>query len=171
MKRRNQNDRGSFGKAVDKWADDAVSRMRSMGIADLERITPASRMITSIDAEGKKAVRWVRTGSGTSDFVGTLYGGIFVRVEVKSHALSTLTGRSRMNIQKVFAKTPQEIDSLDRTIQFGGLAFLLVAFEGLDGWFLWPWGDIRDIQRREFLVPSLGPDPDRKVGHLFLEGL
>ncbi|MFA4945116.1 MAG: Holliday junction resolvase RecU [Lentisphaeria bacterium] len=77
------------------------------------------------------------TEKGSTDHTGVVAGGRFVRVELKTCSHPKMYLRQHVK--------PHQAAALDRALDFGGLAFLLVLFDRDDPlhWHRYDWRQVR----------------------------
>lgn len=114
------------GKAFEDLIEAACNYYRAKGVADIEKTPEAMRTLRGL---GNGQFVAVYTQKAQADFKGFMRGGIAVNFEAKN------TDSDRMEQDRV---TPEQAARLRRARDYGGHAFVLCSFCGVD-FFRIPW--------------------------------
>lgn len=164
LRQRNRMNRHQ-GRDFENLIGAACAYYRDRGVADIEKTPEAMKPIANM---GKGKFVAVYTEKAQADFKGLLKGGQAVNFEAKH------TTTERMEQDRV---TPEQAARLRRARDYGGQAFVICSFSGLD-FFRIPWSVWENMKGRfghkYFTVQEAEPWRIRIGGPgvlLFLEGM
>lgn len=153
------------GKDFENLIEAACYYYRGRDVADIEKTPEALKPLRNL---GKGQFVAVYTEKAQADFKGFMMGGQAVCFEAKH------TDAGRMDQDRV---TPAQAERLERCHSYGGQAFVLCSFAGLD-FFRVPWSTWRGMKNlfgHKYITPQEVERCRVRIGGpgvlLFLEGL